>query len=122
MSTKITINNCLLTTRVDELAVSEPDAEYAEYPISPSTYAEGFKVVTFSQLSNAINGAAYWLEENIGKGNNFETLTHTGPNDLRYLILILDALKAGYKRSSLTAKKKDSQNTGNIINISFRCY
>ena len=82
---------------IDILANTTPDAIYAEYPISPTSYDAGFRKVTYRHFANAIDGIAWWLTDTLGAGENFETLAYIGPNDIRYPALVLGASKAGYK-------------------------
>jgi hypothetical protein len=44
----------------------------------------------------------WWLHRTLGPGESFETLLYLGPNDLRHNILLLGAVKAGYKVSTAT--------------------
>jgi len=90
-------NDHLLPNIVDLIAREEPTSTWCEFPASNTTYDDGFRIATYGQLANAINGAAWWLENTLGKGKNFETITYVGPNDVRYPILVLGAVKAGYK-------------------------
>jgi hypothetical protein len=52
-------------------------------------------------LAKAVNGVAWWLEKMLGKEKNFEALAYVGPNDMRYNVTILGAVKAEYKLSDL---------------------
>ena len=61
------------------------------------SYDAGYRKITYKGLANAINGAAWWLHQTLGPGHNFETLAYIGPNDFRYNVFILGAVKAGYK-------------------------
>ena len=79
------------------MAKDEPEMPYAELPLSSTSFDEGFRKVSYRDLSNAINGMAWWMNRSIGPGKNFETLTYLGPNDLRHIILLLGAVKAGFK-------------------------
>ncbi|KAI9657047.1 MAG: putative NRPS-like protein biosynthetic cluster [Bathelium mastoideum] len=88
--------NELLPNIVDHLSRETPEALYAEYPKSSLTYDEGYRKITYGNLANAINGAAWWLLETWGPPNDHEVLTYIGPNDLRYVTLILAAVKVGY--------------------------
>ena len=90
-------NDALLPCRVDDITESDPLRIYAEIPTSDSSYDLGFTPITYKQLANAINGAAWWLEDTVGVGHNFETLAYSGSNNLRYPIIVLGAVKAGYK-------------------------
>lgn len=87
----------LLVHVVDRRARDTPEAIYAEYPISPTSYEDGFQKITFAAFSNAINGVAWWLHDTLGPGSNFETLAYVGVLDFRYNTLLLGAVKAGYK-------------------------
>jgi acyl-coenzyme A synthetase/AMP-(fatty) acid ligase len=91
----------LLNHIVDGMAVSRPQALYAEYPTSSESYSAGFTKLTYGAFANAINGLAWWLEHHLGHGSDFETLTYFGPNDFRQNALVLAACKAGYKVSTL---------------------
>ncbi|GKZ26995.1 putative NRPS-like protein biosynthetic cluster [Aspergillus brasiliensis] len=81
---------------LDHYARLRPDAIFAEYPHSPSTYSQGYRKITYLDLANAVNGAAKWLIDNIGIGDGSTKLAYIGPNDVRYSVLTLAAIKAGY--------------------------
>ena len=87
----------LLPHIVDGLAAARPQSVYAEYPTSPDSYSAGFTKLTYAAFANAINGLAWWIEDHLGHGTDFETLTYFGPNDFRFNALTLAACKAGYK-------------------------
>lgn len=88
----------LIPNILDRLAQDEPDKLYAELPISLTDFTSGFRPITYSALANAVNGVAWWLTENLGPaGINFPTLAYIGPNDLCHILLLLGAVKAGYK-------------------------
>ena len=87
----------LLPHLVDNRAKWTPDTIYSEYPVSPLTYDEGYRRITYPEFANAINGVAHWLVKTLGASKDFETLAYIGPNDIRYPALILGAVKAGYK-------------------------
>ncbi|PVH98212.1 acetyl-CoA synthetase-like protein [Periconia macrospinosa] len=89
--------NELTPNIVDHLARLTPDAPYALYPNHPLSYSHGYRTVTYKDLANAIDGLAWWLNENLGKpSQNFDVLSYVGPNDVRYTALVLAAIKAGY--------------------------
>ena len=90
----------LLNHVVDDIARENPELLYAELPVSPTSFDAGFRHVTYRDFANAINGMAWWLTCTLGPGGNFETLAYLGPNDLRHNILVLGAVKAGYKVST----------------------
>lgn len=86
----------LLPSIVDHLAENVPDSVYAEFPRSTTTYAEGFRQITYREFANAVNGVAHWLHNTLGPSKNFEVLAYIGVNDLRYTAVVLGAVKAGY--------------------------
>ena len=86
----------LLPIAIDEIARQEPETLYAEYPASLTSYGEGFTPVTYAQFANAINGAAWLLEHELGRRRNHETVAYIGPSDLRYMIMTMGAVKAGF--------------------------
>jgi acyl-coenzyme A synthetase/AMP-(fatty) acid ligase len=62
-------------------------------------------------MRNAVDHVAWLLKERIGPSTTFETLAYMGPGDLRYHIVLLAAVKTGYKpffpspRNSVAAQK-----------------
>ncbi|KAJ5632076.1 NRPS-like enzyme [Penicillium lividum] len=87
--------NQLIPNLVNHYAETKPDAIYAEYPVNPMTYDDGYKAITYKVFANTIDGIAHWLTQTLGPGNG-EILAYLGPNDLRYPALVLGAVKAGY--------------------------
>jgi acyl-CoA synthetase (AMP-forming)/AMP-acid ligase II len=86
----------LIPQKVDQLAKTNPTGLYAEYPISPQHYEDGYHPITYADLANAVNGLAWWFKDHLGLGGGSEVVAYLGPNDLRYPALILGAVKAGY--------------------------
>ncbi|KAJ6103833.1 NRPS-like enzyme [Penicillium sp. IBT 16267x] len=90
----------LIPNLVDHYAKIKPHALYAEYPVNPMSYEDGYRQIAYKAFANAINGVAHWLTESLGPGKrepgNEEVLAYLGPNDLRYPALILGAVKAGF--------------------------
>ncbi|GAB1312341.1 Male sterility, NAD-binding [Madurella fahalii] len=101
----------LLPMILDRRAQSEPDRVWAKFPVSPTSYSQGFRAATYGQMRNAVNRVAWMLAETIGTSTQFDTLAYLGPNDLRYHIMVLAAIKIGYKaflpspRNSTVAQK-----------------
>lgn len=87
----------LLNHMVDRIASARPLALYAECPRSTTGYDAGFYKITYAALANAVNGMAWLLERELGQGKNHETVTYIGPRDFRHNVLVLAAVKAGYK-------------------------
>lgn len=87
----------LLPKRIDQIANLTPNRTWAEFPVSFSSYKEGYTKLSYRQLAHAINQAAHWITDEYGSGIDFETIAYSGPNDVRTPIVILGAVKAGYK-------------------------
>ncbi|TVY17157.1 Non-canonical non-ribosomal peptide synthetase FUB8 [Lachnellula arida] len=103
--------NCgrrLLPTLIDEYARSEPDRTFVAIPLS-TDLRDGWKDVNYLTYARAINWCSWWIEENLGRGKDFDTISYMGPLDLRYLIILMGAVKTGYtaffssNRNSLNA-------------------
>lgn len=86
----------LVTVTIDELATDQPSRVFASVPRS-SNPKDGFRDITFLDLSRAINRAAWWIEDTFGKSESFETIAYMGPSDPRYFIMALGVNKAGWK-------------------------
>ncbi|KAI1419426.1 hypothetical protein F5Y12DRAFT_778076 [Xylaria sp. FL1777] len=88
----------LLPHIVDGIARREPERECFSIPRS-SNPKDGWKTVTFKQYANAINHVAQKIIANCGRPsiNAFPTIAYIGPNDARYVVLMLAAVKAGYQ-------------------------
>jgi hypothetical protein len=94
--------NELLPHTLFKLAAQYPSATYAEFPVNPSNIEDGYRKITYAEVANAVNSFAWWVEENVGKlreeeQNGTQTLVYMGPNDIRYAVLCLGSVIAGYK-------------------------
>ncbi|KAF2815286.1 acetyl-CoA synthetase-like protein, partial [Mytilinidion resinicola] len=89
----------LIIPLIDSIAKSTPEKPWASIPLNDDDLSEGFRDFSFAQLATGINAAAWWIDENIGKApsGTFPTVAYLGPRDLRYLIMVLGAAKAGWK-------------------------
>ncbi|KAI0442900.1 hypothetical protein F4803DRAFT_517210 [Xylaria telfairii] len=83
---------------VDDVAARQPGRECFSIPRSTDP-KDGWKVVTFKQYANAINHVSHRIIANCGVPpvDTFPTIAYIGPNDARYVVLVLAAVKAGYK-------------------------
>ncbi|KAJ0423276.1 hypothetical protein BJY00DRAFT_310406 [Aspergillus carlsbadensis] len=101
----------LLPALLDYRAARSPDLVWAKFPVSPTSYEQGFRAATYAQMRNAVDRVAWLLVEQIGRSKTVETLAYLGPGDLRYHIVLLAAVKTGYKpffpspRNSIAAQK-----------------
>ena len=85
----------LIPQLIDERAKVNPHGSVWSVPKS-SHLADGFRDISYGQVARAINKAAWWIDEHIGKSTKFEKLAYIGPPDLRYSILTIAAQKTGH--------------------------
>ena len=85
----------LIPSLIDNRAQEDPQRPVWSIPCS-SNLADGFRDINYGQVAQAINRAAWWIDENVGKSTTFETLAYMGPPDLRYAILTVAAQKTGH--------------------------
>ena len=100
MSTDMSDKRQLLPSILDHRAQSSPGGIWAKYPASDTTYKSGFKTATNNQVANAVNIVAWKLKDLVGDTQGFPTIAYLGPNDLRYYVVMLAAIKVGCKVSS----------------------
>ncbi|PTB67771.1 acetyl-CoA synthetase-like protein [Trichoderma citrinoviride] len=90
----------LLVNVVDEYAANEPERTFVYQPLS-SNPKDGFRPITFRELSNGVNHLARELlretPEQIDEKDEFPTVAYIGPNDIRYVIVMLACIKAHHK-------------------------
>ncbi|KAI0186100.1 hypothetical protein EV127DRAFT_463436 [Xylaria flabelliformis] len=86
----------LVPNIIDDVAKNEPWKAFASIPVSEDL-SDGYVDVTYRIIANAINRASWWLSENLGLANTSEVFSYMGPNDLRYSIFIVAAIKCGYQ-------------------------
>ncbi|KAL8898242.1 MAG: hypothetical protein Q9207_006806 [Kuettlingeria erythrocarpa] len=87
----------LLARVIDEYAGTQPDRAWAAIPRSDDL-TQGFRDITFRQFAQAIDRAAFWLEDRLGASDgSFETFAYAGDKDLRYSIIAVAAVKVGRK-------------------------
>ncbi|KXH65933.1 thioester reductase domain-containing protein [Colletotrichum salicis] len=88
----------LIPQVLDEVAQSEPNREFFSVPRS-SNPQDGWKPISYKQIANAVNRIAQRIIDKRGKPEpgSFPTLTYIGPNDARYMIIMIACIKAGYK-------------------------
>ncbi|KAJ0160206.1 hypothetical protein CTA2_8379 [Colletotrichum tanaceti] len=83
---------------VDERAAYEPENTCFSTPYT-SEPRDGWRKVSFRDFANAINYVAHVILENCGRPapDTFPTIAYIGPSDARYAIMMIAAIKAGYK-------------------------
>lgn len=88
----------LLPHVIDDIACKDPHREVFMSPRSSSP-KDGWAITTFSTYANAINRCAHDIVNRYGKATHgeFPTIAYIGPQDARYLVIVVAAIKAGYK-------------------------
>lgn len=94
----------LIPALIEHYAAQQPDKVYASIPVDNDDLSLGFRDITYGQLRRAVDKAAFWLAGEIGDATekgDFETFAYYGSRDLRYVILLLAAIKIGRKVSDI---------------------
>lgn len=96
-----------LPNRINTIALEQPSKPFICLPRDDDV--SGFEDMTYKQFANAINGASHFLDDKLEKCeiNAFDTIAYIGENDLRYLILVVAAVKTGRKVSHYTINVED---------------
>lgn len=82
---------------VDQIARDSPEQTWVYLPRSNNNLQDGFKPITFGQLSRSVNRMARWIEKTLGKSDAREPIAYMDrANDLRYTFIILAAMKTGH--------------------------
>ncbi|KAK7745271.1 hypothetical protein SLS62_009824 [Diatrype stigma] len=86
----------LIQNVIDDVARTNPHKECFSIPRS-SDPADGWSAITFKQYANAINRVARLIIDGCGQppSDSFPTIAYIGPNDARYLVMLVAAVKAG---------------------------
>ncbi|KAI1413959.1 acetyl-CoA synthetase-like protein [Hypoxylon sp. FL1857] len=97
-SSKPSYGRRLVPNIIDEIAKTDPGREAFTIPRS-SDPKDGWKAVTFKEYANSINYIAHRIIETCGTPSpgSFPTIAYIGPNDARYVVILVGAIKAGYK-------------------------
>ena len=86
----------LLSHLVDERAHANHTRPFASIPRATRA-ADGYTNVSYRDFANAIDRLALWITDNIGHPEReCETVVYLAPGDLRYQIVALAAVKAGF--------------------------
>lgn len=90
----------ILCNLIDEIAAENGDKIYGSFPITENP-ADGFRDLSYSQLANAINRCAWFLQEHLGHESDYATFAYIGGlGDFRYQLLCIAAMKAKKKVES----------------------
>lgn len=101
MDTEYSSFNCppygyrLLPQLIDERADANHRRPFASIPRSQFV-EDGFTDISYRTFANAINRCAHWLVQSLGRPSSTEAIAYLAAPDLRYQILAMAAVKAGY--------------------------
>ena len=87
----------LLPQVLDELSSCTPERLYATIPRLTRDLSQGFHDLTVKDVARCVDALAWWLQEEIGGSESFETLCYIGIPDIRSAMIFLAAIKCGYK-------------------------
>lgn len=85
----------LLPALVDEIATNDPGRIFVSIA-ETSDITDGFRDVDYHSFAKAVDRCAWWLIRQLKEHKIPQTVFYLGPLDLRYLIIILAAAKAGH--------------------------
>lgn len=88
-----------LPSNIDAIAAETPNRIFLSIPHGDDGKG-GWRDVTYSDFSRAVNRCAWWLKDEIGESRSFETLSYIGPHDATHLILTLACVKTGWNALS----------------------
>ncbi|KAI1406984.1 hypothetical protein F5Y13DRAFT_207076 [Hypoxylon sp. FL1857] len=97
-SNSIAYGRRLIPHLIDKIAAEDPQRESFQIPRSDKP-KDGWRIITFKTYANAINRCAHRIVETCGPApdSTFPTIAYIGPQDARYLVLMVAAVKAGYQ-------------------------
>lgn len=95
-----------LTEVVDNLAAEQPDGLWVKAGALDKGVLS-WSDITWAQLARAVDYISHWMEARLGPPAENETMGYMGISDIRYPIMILSAMKTGYK--ILLASPRNSQ-------------
>ncbi|KUI53384.1 Fatty acid transporter protein [Cytospora mali] len=76
-------NARLLVRAIDNKAKLIPNHTFLRFP-GEDWEVNGYSTITWRQYVDGINKVAHWLDDQLGKSVNNETVAYMGPNDVRY--------------------------------------
>lgn len=91
----------LVPVLIDRVATEDPTRECIQVPRS-SEPTDGWKSISWKGMANAVNRCAHRIVDICGKPEegSFPTIAYIGPNDARYIVMMIACVKAGYKVSN----------------------
>ena len=95
-----------LPTLIDEIAARSPTRPFVSLPINNDDLSEGYKDLSYNDFARSVDRCAWWILSKLGRWGaenerrpETKILAYVGPQDVRYAVLMLGAVKAGYSVS-----------------------
>ncbi|KAJ5368439.1 uncharacterized protein N7496_008199 [Penicillium cataractarum] len=101
----------LLPHVIDYYAHHEPDRVFAAISESESV-ASGFQDISMKTMATAIDHMAWWLQRTLKGSKKRRTLAYIGAADLRYAIVLLAAIKCGWRTIFISPRNPAILNLG----------
>ena len=92
----------LLPVELDRIAKADPGRPYFARPRNPTNLAVGFEDISYHRIANAVNRTAHWLQRELGKPKDFDTIAYLAAPDIRNVLLALAVSKVGFKASPVS--------------------
>ncbi|KAK4033606.1 hypothetical protein C8A01DRAFT_39941 [Parachaetomium inaequale] len=89
---------------VDKLAAEVPHNVWVKTAASSGEGPVVWQDITWIKLRKAVDSMASWMENELGAGDGDEPVAYFGVSDIRASIVIMAALKAGYKSFLISPK------------------
>ncbi|EQB57641.1 hypothetical protein CGLO_02213 [Colletotrichum gloeosporioides Cg-14] len=86
----------LIPQALADALAEKPDRTWVSYAISNNVARDGFRNITIRQLATAVDRLAWYIDNNIGKSSDFETVMYYGLADVRYIITLIAGIKTGH--------------------------
>ncbi|KAK4948799.1 hypothetical protein LTR28_007352, partial [Elasticomyces elasticus] len=97
----------LLPHLLRDVSKQEPQKTWA-LTFDSSDISKGFRTVTVRDINNAVNATAWWMQDQFGRSDDFETIAYIGISDIRYEIVHLASINCGYKLLCISVRNSDS--------------
>lgn len=86
----------LLIELIEEKSKWLANHTFMRYP-GKNWQLDGYSTLTWSQCADAIDKVAYWLDEQLGKSEDIDTVGYFGPADPRYAFMVPAIVKTNRK-------------------------
>ncbi|KAK0841357.1 hypothetical protein LTS02_016870 [Friedmanniomyces endolithicus] len=112
----------LMPAAVDYRAQHTPDRVFAILPRG-GNLEYGFYNLTYAAFAKAVDATAWWLDEVLGvkppatQFDDFPTVPYIGPDDFRYILMMLAAMKTG-RKVMLPFPANTAEGLVNLLNLS----